>query len=50
MISYPGLASLLPIVTTILWVRSPETRFEVKTSGWKNEYDYIVVGGGSSGK
>lgn len=49
MISYPGLASLLPLVTTVLWVRSPESRFEVKTSGWKSEYDYIVVGGGSAG-
>lgn len=49
MISYPGLASLLPLVTTVLWVRSPESRFEVKTSGWKSEYDYIVIGGGSAG-
>lgn len=49
MIAYPGLASLLPIVTAILWVRSPESRFEVKTSGWKTEYDYIVIGGGSAG-
>lgn len=49
MISYPGLASLLPLVTAVLWVRSPESRFEVKTSGWKSEYDYIVIGGGSAG-
>ena len=49
MISYPGLASLLPLVTAVLWVRSPESRYEVKTSGWKHEYDYIVIGGGSSG-
>lgn len=49
MISYPGLASLLPLVTTVLWVRSPESRFEVKSSGWKSEYDYIVIGGGSAG-
>ncbi|KAG9509274.1 Glucose dehydrogenase [FAD, quinone], partial [Fragariocoptes setiger] len=49
MITYPGLASLLPLVTAILWVRNPEQRFEVKTSGWKSEYDYIVIGGGSAG-
>lgn len=49
MISYPGLAALLPLVTTVLWVRSPESRFEVKTTGWKSEYDYIVIGGGSAG-
>ena len=30
-------------------MRSPESRFEVKTSGWKHEYDYIVIGGGSAG-
>lgn len=49
MISYPGLSSLIPLVTAILWIRSPEQRFEVKTIGWKSEYDYIVIGGGSAG-
>lgn len=40
---------MLPLFTTMLWVRSPETRVPVKTTGWKSEYDYIVVGGGSAG-
>lgn len=44
----PLLPALVPL-TTLLWIRAADHSVSISRNDWENEYDYIIVGGGSSG-
>ena len=44
----PLLPALVPL-TTLLWIRAADHSVSISRNDWDNEYDYIIVGGGSSG-
>ncbi|CAA3006459.1 glucose dehydrogenase [FAD, quinone]-like [Olea europaea subsp. europaea] len=44
----PLLPALVPL-TTLLWIRSADHSVSISRNDWENEYDYIIVGGGSAG-
>lgn len=44
----PLLPALVPL-TTLLWIRAADHSVSISRNDWDSEYDYIIVGGGSSG-
>lgn len=44
----PLLPALVPL-TTLLWIRAADNSVSISRNDWDSEYDYIIVGGGSSG-
>ncbi|CAG2104016.1 unnamed protein product [Medioppia subpectinata] len=45
----PALLPALVPLATLLWIRAADHSISISRNNWDQEYDYIVIGGGSAG-